>query len=120
MTIRSWLKDEDRIAPREKADIIAIAIATGDRVLLEKADEVFEAAQDVKRAHIQAGKYLSEKLRKKVVEELRKHGNVDPFNIWEPIEIHTDTIGTFKILKVIDVGSPMLANEIDINRLLRD
>lgn len=120
MTVRSWLNDEERIAPREKSDIIAIAIATGDQILLEKADEVFQAAQDIKRANIQAGKYLSEMLRAKIVEELRKYGEIDPYNIWEPIEIQTDIMGTVKILKVIDVGTPILINEANANRLLKD
>lgn len=120
MTIRSWLKDDEKIAPREKDDIIAIAKATGDQVLLERADEVFEAAQDVKRAHVQAGQHLSDHLRRKVVDELKKYGEIDSYNIWAPIEMPIENIGTVKILKVIDIADQVYVNITNTNRLIND
>lgn len=116
--VHSWLHDEDVIAPQSKQDLEYISKITGNKVLKELIDKVFDAAQIVKSAHIQAGRVLSIQLRRVIVVELKKYGDIDPFNIWEPIEMQVDGIGTVRILKIIDIGTPVLVDSTDTNHLI--
>lgn len=119
-TVYGWLTDSDLIAPQDKQDLEFIAIATGNTVLQEMIDTIFEAARTVKNAHTQAGRHLSNLLRQKVVESLKELGDIDPFNIWEPIEMYIDGVGSVKILKIIDIGSPVIVDKADTNRLISE
>ena len=117
-TIQSWLTDEDMIAPQSKQDLEHIAAVTGNGVLKEKLDQIYDAAQTVKTAHVQAGRVLSQQLKSRVVAALKEYGNIDPFNIWEPIEMQVDGVGPVQILKIIDISSPIVVNIADTNRLI--
>ena len=117
-TIRSWLTDEDRIAPKSKEDLKFIAEITENEVLREMLDHVADAAQVVWTAHQRAGMELSQKLKSRVVEALKDYGDIDPFNIWEPIEMMVDGIGMVRILKIIDIGTPVIVDITDTNRLI--
>lgn len=117
-TIKQWLRNEDIISPQNKDDLECIAKATEDAVLLERIEEIFEAGKEVKRAHVQAGKKLSELLKKQVPEKLQELGEIDPYNIWEPLNIYIDDIGSIKVLKVIDIGNVILVDGSNINRLI--
>ena len=116
--IRGWLFDDDVIAPQSKQDLEHIAAATGSTVLKDLLDQVYDAAQTVRSAHIQAGRALSMQLRSRIVEALKAYGDIDPFNIWEPIEMQVDGIGTVRILKIIDIGTPVTVAIADTNRLI--
>lgn len=117
-TVRSWITDEDKISPQSKQDLEHIAAVTGSGVLKEMLDQVYDAAQAVKTAHVQAGKVLSFQLRNRVVAALKEYGDIDPFNIWEPIEMQVDGVGLVRILKIIDIGSPVIVDVADTNRLI--
>lgn len=117
-SIRDWIFDEDVIAPQSKQDLEHIAAATGSSVLKELLDQVHEAAQTVRSAHIRAGRVLSMHLKSRVVEALKEYGDIDPYNIWEPIEMQIEGIGTVRILKIIDIGSPVTVDIADTNRLI--
>lgn len=119
-TVRSWLVDDDTIAPNDKADLEAIVKITGNGVLAELLDLVYDAAQTVRAAHQKAGRNLSQKLRTRIGEALKEYGDIDPFNIWNPIEMQIDGIGTVRILKVIDVGAPVVVDIADTNRLISE
>ena len=119
-TVRSWLMDDDMIAPMQKEDLQYIGDITESSVINELSDQIFDAAQEVRSAHVQAGRVLSAKLRNKIVEELENYGDIDPFNIWEPVEMNIDSIGTVKVLKVIDVGAPIVVDIADTNRLIEE
>ena len=106
------------IAPQSKQDLENIAAITGNDVLKEMLDQIYSAAQTVKTAHVQAGRNLSLLLRKRVVEALKDYGDIDPFNIWEPIEMMVDGIGSVRILKIIDIGAPVIVDITDTNRLI--
>ena len=95
-----------------------IAEVTGSGVLKEMLDQIFEAAQNVKSAHVQAGKVLSSQLRSRISKALKGYGNIDPFNIWEPIEMLIDGVGLVRILKIIDIDSPVVVDVADTNRLI--
>lgn len=116
--VRSWITDEDMISPHSKQDLEHIAAVTGSGVLKEMLDQVYEAAQAVKTAHVQAGRVLSLQLRNRVVAALEEYGDIDPFNIWEPIEMQVDGVGLVRILKIIDIGSTVIVDVSDTNRLI--
>lgn len=118
--VRSWLMDEDVIAPQQKQDLKYIAEITENSVINELLDQIFDAAQEVRAAHVQAGRALSIQLRSRVVEALASYGDIDPFNIWEPIELSVDGIGIVRILKIIDIGAPVVVDVTDTNRLIEE
>lgn len=119
-TVRGWIMDDDVIAPYYREDLEHIAKITGSTVLQDLLDQVHEAAQIVRNAHIQAGRALSIQLRNRIVEALNEYGDIDPFNIWEPIEMQIDGVGTVRILKIIDIGTPVVVDIADTNRLIEE
>ena len=117
LTIHNWLTD-DMITPSSKEDIIHIAKATDDSVLLEIVEQVFDAGRIIKSAHIQAGRHLAEKLRINLANALFAKGSIDSFNVWQPIEIEIENIGLVKLLKTIDIGPEVLIDASITNRLI--
>lgn len=115
--IKRWIH-EDVIAPDSKQDLAQIAKATQSDVLTELLDQVYDSAQTVRSAHIQAGRVLTNLLRQKIVSALHERGEIDPFNIWEPIEMQVDGVGLVRILKIIDIGDPVTVDIADTNRLI--
>ena len=79
--VRRWLVDDDMIAPEQKQDLQYIADITGNSVISELLDQIYDAAQEVRSAHVQAGRILSAQLRSRIVEALEGYGDIDPFNI---------------------------------------
>jgi hypothetical protein len=106
------------ITPLSKDDIVYIAKAMDDSVLLEMVDQVFDAGKIIKSAHIQAGHYLADKLRSNIADELSAKGSINGFNVWQPIEIEIENVGVVKLLKVIDVGSEVLVDAASTNKLI--
>lgn len=119
-TIRRWIEDDDVIAPRSKEDLKILAEITGNETLLELLDPIFEAAQEVRNAHVLAGRKLSEQLKKTLAQELKKFEDIDPFNFWEPIDMEIDGIGNVKVLKIIDIGAEVQIDSADTNRLIEE
>ena len=117
-SVYRWLTDEDMIAPQSKEDLQYIAKVTDSTVLSDMLDQIYDAAQAVKAAHSKAGKILSDTLKTRIVEAIDQYGDIDPFNIWEPIEMQVDGIGTVRILKIIDIGAPVVVDIADTNRLI--
>ena len=66
-SVHGWIHDEDVIAPQSKQDLEYIAEATDSSVLKELLDQVYDAAQTVRSAHVLAGKVLSKQLRSRIV-----------------------------------------------------
>lgn len=120
-TVRRWMTDEEAIIPQSKADLQSIATITEDAVLLEKLGEVFDAGNTVKSAHIKAGRIISEKLRRCIAEELQLLGDIDPYNIWDPITFTIDEVGIVKVLKIMDISkTPIIVDNSNTNKLLAD
>ena len=118
MTVHNWIDDNDMITPSSKDDIVFIAKATEDSVLLEMVDQVFDAGKVIKSAHIQAGHHLADKLRSNLAAALSSKESIDGFNVWQPIELDIEDIGLVKLLKVIDVGSAVYVDASSTNRLI--
>ncbi len=120
-TVKGWLTDDDMIAPQSKEDLEHIAVVTQNGVLEEKLVQVYQAGRTVKAAHVRAGRELSSQLKRKIVDALKEHEEIDPFNIWQPIEMTVEGIGIVKILKIIDVvNEPVIVDIADTNRLIRE
>ena len=118
LAVRLWLNDNNMITPQSKDDIAYIAEATGDTVLSEIVDNVFEAGRVIKSAHIQAGHHLAQSLKSSLASSLTWMGSIDSFNVWDPIEVSVENVGNIKILKVIDVGAEIIIDAANTNRLL--
>lgn len=119
ITIHNWLTDDDMIMPQDIQDLKYIAKAFKDDVLTDLCDEVFEAGKAVKYAHKQAGKHLSQLLKKNIAEKLHQLFSIDIYNIFEPIILDIEEIGTVNVLKITDIGSKVTVEQSDTNRLLK-
>lgn len=119
-TVKNWIEDENQFSLSSREDLVCIAKALNDNMLLETVDEVFMAGNDVKRAHVKAGQYLSQQLKNKVATRLAEYGVIDAFNIWDPIELQLEDIGKVIILKIIDVNRPIQIEAGNTNRLLSE
>lgn len=119
-TIKRWIEDEDVIAPRTREDLQILAEITENETLLELLDSIFEAAQEIRNAHVLAGRKLSEQLKLTLEKELKQFEDIDPFNFWEPIEMDIEGIGNVKILKIIDIGTEIQIDAADTNRLIEE
>lgn len=121
MTVKNWINSDAIIIPQSKDDLKAIAKATGDEVLLEKLDTIFEEGSFIKRAHIKAGNVLSERLTTSIAQKLMEDRSFDPYNIWDPIELNLEDVGTVRIYKIIDISPNwMIVNSFDTNRLMSE
>lgn len=119
-TMRNWVTSDDMIIPNELEDLKYISEVTGDSVLAEKLEDVYSAGRLVKNAHIKAGNILSERLTKSVAEKLLAE-DIDPFNVWDPIELEIDDVGNIKIYKIMDIGrDSIVVNASDTNRILSE
>ena len=117
-TVRRWITDEDAIIPQDKSDIVAIAKAVDDQALLDEVDEIYEAGRTVVSAHIKAGRVISEKLRRRIADELHSRQKIDPYNILDPITFNIDDIGKVHVLKIDDIiKEPVIIETGAANRL---
>ena len=119
-TVKKWIENEDQFSLSSKDDLICIAKALNDDLLLNSIDEVYTAGLDVKRAHLKAGQFLSQRLRAQVADRIAEQGEIDAFNIWDPIELNLEDIGKVIILKVIDTNRPIQIDSGNTNRLLTE
>lgn len=119
-TVKNWIEDEEQFSLSSKDDLVCIARTLNDDILLESVDAVYEAGINVKRAHLKAGQHLSQKLRAQVADKISEFGDIDAFNIWDPIVLHLEDIGKVIILKIIDINQPIKIDTSNINRLLSE
>lgn len=119
-SMKQWIYKDDIISPQDKEDLVCIARALNDSVLMERIDEIFEAGKTVKKAHVKAGKVLSEKLKYKIAENLDNYCDFDAHYFWEPIVILIEGIGNINVLKIIDIGDELTVDTVNVNKLLRE
>lgn len=120
VTFRNWMVNDDLIQPNDKEDLQYIASAIGDDVLKEKLDSIYEAGKEVRSAHVQAGRIVSQRLKNKIGEYIQNLGKIDSFNVWDPITLHLEEVGLVKILKVIDVNNAIPVDIGITNRLISE
>ena len=105
------MQSEELIIPQDSEDLKYIAEITGDSVLAEKMNEIINAGNYIKNAHIKAGRILSERLTESIAMNLSNGNAIDPFNIWKPIEIELNEVGVVKVLKIMDIGQEFIPIE---------
>jgi hypothetical protein len=69
-TVRSWLVDQQKIAPKNISDIRTIALASDDQELLNMLPSVEIAISEINGHHIRAGKRLTSELLKELPKRL--------------------------------------------------
>ena len=120
-TVKNWVMSEDIIIPKKKEDLVYIAQVTNDSVLLEKIDEIYDAGNYIQNVHIKAGRILSDRLTEGIAKKLLSGERIDPFNIWDPIELDLEEVGAVKVLKIIDLGQEWIpVNSNDTNKILTE
>ena len=113
-TIKNWLFDENQIAPGEDADILAIAAAADDGILLKKYDDMIAAISQVRGAHIQAARQVARLLEKRIKGDLGDLSESD-------VEIKVPGLGKVYIVCVesIDAGTTEIPGH-KANRILKE
>ncbi len=113
-TIRYWFADSSQIGPREKDDLILIALVTGDKEFEAEIDDVRLAIERLWSAHLSAGMRLHDALLQRlphVMGQVEENGT----------EVDLGELGSAWIVQVDSVASedePRSRNE--TNRLLRE
>ena len=120
VTVKNWVTNNEMIIPNEIEDLMIIARATGDDILLEMVEKILAAGKYVRSIHTKAGKILSDRLKEQIPHELQTMKEMDPYNVWDPISLNVDDIGVVKILKVIDVGELVSVETGYTNRLITE
>jgi hypothetical protein len=113
-TIRYWLTDSSQIGPREKDDLILIALITGDKRLEQDVEEVRLAIERLWSTHQVAGNRLRDALLTRLPQVL---GKVEE----NGTRVELGDLGAAWIGEIESIA---LATELrapnEINRLLRD
>jgi hypothetical protein len=76
-TIRSWFADTLQIGPRDKDDLVLIALVTDNKQLDEAINRVWLAIEKLRSAHLSAGVRLRETLMQKlpqVINQVEENG----------------------------------------------
>ena len=117
---RSWINNDDFIAPQDKDNLLYIASALNDNYLINNIDNIFDVCRYVKTAHVRAGNEISSRLKKGIADALSELPDLDKTDVWDPIDLQLDELGKVKILKIISIGNPVLVDIIHTNRLLTE
>jgi hypothetical protein len=117
---RSWINDDDFIAPQDKDNLLYISAALNDNYLINHIDYIWEICKYVRTTHVKAGNEISKRLRKGISKELSKFSAINRSNIWDPIDLYLDELGKVKILKVTGIGEAITVDIFNTNRLLTD
>lgn len=71
-TIKNWFAYESQIGPREKEDLLLIALVTNSQQLETKIEDVWDAIEKLRSAHLSAGISLRDVLLKQLPQVIRK------------------------------------------------
>ncbi|HEX3799665.1 MAG TPA: DrmE family protein [Verrucomicrobiae bacterium] len=113
-TIRYWFADNSQIGPREKDDLVLIALVTGDKELESETDDVRLAIESLWSAHQSAGVKLRDALLQKLPQVM---GQVEE----NGTQVDLDELGSAWIVQVDAIASnDELRGRSEINRLLRE
>jgi hypothetical protein len=114
-TIKNWISNNNIIIPDDIEDIrIILKVFKKDESL---AEDIFRAGLLVRKAHIQAGFYLSAKTNKNIKELCDKYDlNVNDL----PIEVNDAEFGKVYYLKIDRIDSLRKINSKYIGRLLKE
>lgn len=117
---RSWINNDDFIAPQDKDNLLYIAAALNDNYLINNIDKIFEVCKYVRTSHVKAGNEISSRLKKGISDSLSEIPDIDKADIWDPIDLQLDELGKVKILKITNIGNPVFVDIMQTNRLLTE
>lgn len=113
-TIRHWFADSSQIGPREKDDLVLIALVTGDKEFEKEIDDVRLAIERLWSAHLSAGMRLRDALLERLP---RVMGQVEE----NGTQVDLDELGSAWIVQVEAIASDdELRGRSEVNRLLRE
>lgn len=113
-TIRYWFADSSQIGPREKDDLVLIALVTGDKKFEAEIDDVRLAIERLWSAHLSAGMRLRDALLQRLPQVM---GQVEE----NGTQVDLDELGSAWIVQVDSVASAdELRGRSEVNRLLRE
>lgn len=118
-TLLRWVSDDSLIAPQTKKDLDYLARATDNESTKEMIDQIYNASRIVKNAHINAGKYLSDRLKKELAHYIKKEA-IDVDSYWDSMDIQIEDIGRATVLKITDIGECEKVNYTYVGRLLQE
>jgi hypothetical protein len=119
-TFRNWLNDDDFIAPQDNENLLYISVALNDNYLINNIDKINDVCREVRSAHVRAGMLLSKRLKTGIAKVISEMSEDERRNVWNPIDLILEGVGNVKVLKVIEINSPIKVSGIYTNRLLRD
>ena len=117
---RSWIDDDDFIAPQDKENLLYISVALNDNYLINNIERIWEICKFVRAAHVRAGNEISNRLKNGIAKSLSNMSKIRRVDIWDPIDLQLDELGKVKILKVTSIGEPITVDIIHTNRLLSE
>jgi hypothetical protein len=113
-TIRYWFADSSQIGPREKDDLVLIALVTGDKILEAEIDDVRLAIERFWSAHLSAGMRLRDALLQRLPQVM---GQVEE----NGTKVDLGELGSAWIVQVDAIApNDELRGRSEINRLLRE
>jgi len=98
VTIRNWYSDTYQIGPREKDDLVLIAIVTEDENFEKQIDGVWSAIEQLRSAHLSAGLRLRDALLQRlpqVTSQIEDSGT----------QVDLGELGSARILRVESIDS---------------
>jgi len=117
---RSWINNDDFIAPQDKDNLLYIATALNDNYLINNIDKIYDVCKYVKASHVRAGNDISSRLKRGIADSISELPDIKRTDIWDPIDMNLDELGKVKILKVTNIGDPITVDLIHTNRLLTE
>jgi hypothetical protein len=115
-TLRGWLFNEDTIGPRDRDDLLRIALVTGHRELENTLDDVSAAIGIVREAHAKAAGLIEKRLLSDLPRLMK---NSDPQS--GALQFVLDEFGQVSIVRVEEITSELQPRDARFcNRLLDD
>ncbi len=103
-TIRNWLYDDNQIGPGKRRDLRYISRATGNKLLIEKLEEVEAAISTVRGAHIQASNYIRHRLLAKLPEIIANRDRTG-HSAQQSVQIDIEEYGRVMILRIEEIAN---------------
>ena len=119
-TIKNWIFGNDIIGPKSEKDIQIIGGATKDKFLIENLSKVKEAILNVRSAHMQASRYMLNKLLSKLSHSqvIKEKDGLFRGNTQESIILNLEDFGRVFLVKIEEiVNSWFDVNITNTNRL---
>jgi hypothetical protein len=117
MAVRNWMSNAGMITPQKMDDIEAIISLSDKNDTSLSVQDIYDAGKIVKRAHIKAGKILSNALKTRLRNILNEDGS--DFDLFDSAgETCIEGIGSIRILKIENISELHSINKVYLNKLI--